>query len=169
MLRNANMENYLDVCSNRISDNDLIDGEHIEIDFLDFPSLNLDYIGLAKCDDILKGYIDEDILDKTYDVLYDLQSLVDNTNTQLDIIRKCNLKTLLSMIFVNKKAVEDERFKHLEKILRQIRGQAIRELFSRTIFNKARLKIVDVCFNVYFNIRYFRLASFFRNFNKEYE
>lgn len=171
LLRNANMENYLDVCSNRISSENLIDGEHIDIDFLDFPNLTLDCEGIMDCYDILKGYVEEETIIEIYRMLRSLQRLVDGTNNQLNLIRQCDFKTLFFIIFSHVKTTkiifENVNTENPKEILRKVKSQAIRELFSRTFINKLRLNAREHLINAYFSVKYFHLAKFFRDWKKE--
>lgn len=170
LLRQADMEQYLEVCSNRIADAQLLDGENVEIDFLDFPNLLLDVYGITYCYDILKGYINESTLEAYKQYAICEQKIIDGINKQLEILRMYDTKSLISILTIRKnkiKTIPDyQKYKHLVK---EAKEQVLREFLSRTIFNKARLKIKKIWFDVYFNIRHYRLASVFREIKKKYK
>lgn len=64
LLSNYNMQDYLNVCTSRIADAGFIDMEHVLMGFDHVGNLVVDFIGLMKCEEILKGYISEEHFDE---------------------------------------------------------------------------------------------------------
>lgn len=60
---------YLGMCSDRIAEADLIDGEDVRIDFMNFPDLLLSADGLRECRNILENYVSKDIIADAFEVL----------------------------------------------------------------------------------------------------
>lgn len=164
ILKAYHMETYLNLCGDRIASEELIDGEHIQIDFINFPNLLFDSEGIRKCFDILNGYVDRDNLFNIYEYARSNDKITECTNNQLDTLRSANIKTLLEFSFYMRKFR-----KQLEKLgrtedfpedyLRRISEQSRAELFSGTPFNKSRIWIKEKAVCLYVRIRYWYVFS----------
>lgn len=172
ILKAYHMEMYFQSCADRIASEELIDGEHIQIDFINFPNLLFDSEGIEECFEILSGYVDRKELIKIWKYARSNDKITEYTNNQFDIMRNTNIKTLLEFSFNMRKFR-----KQLEKLgksadfpedyLRQISEQSRAELFSRMPFNKVRIWIREKIMSLYVSIRYWNIFSILRKCAKD--
>lgn len=66
---------YLGMCSDRIAEADLIDGEDVRIDFMNFPDLLLSADGVRECRNILENYVSKDIIGDAFEALCHEESI----------------------------------------------------------------------------------------------
>ena len=66
---------YLGICSDRIAEAELIDGEDVRIDFINFPDLLLSADGVRECRKILENYVSKDIIADTFEALCHEESI----------------------------------------------------------------------------------------------
>lgn len=160
LLRVYKMDMYFKLCSNRIADAYLVDGKHVQINFVNFPDLLFDSKGIRNCFDILSGYIDEDVLISLYMYARSNDKITDCINAQLEILRASSIKTLLIGGFhtskIKKELKDTERASELVKELSKMNRE---ELFSRSIFNRVRVWIVKQSTQLYLKIRYWEVFS----------
>lgn len=165
MLRNSKTEEYIGICSDRIADDYLIDGEHIEIDFLDFPNLIFDCVGMMMCYEILSGYVSEEFLDFTWEYAHSTDHIIDGQNKQLALYRSCSIKNLLVMWLFAKKTLKKSGMinSYSDSVVKQISKSARLELFSRSIFHKMYLCISQKLIDLYFSVKYRSLVKIITN------
>lgn len=60
---------YLSLCADRIAEAELIDGEDVRIEFLNFPDLLLTADGVRICRNILECYVSSDIVADAFEAL----------------------------------------------------------------------------------------------------
>ena len=71
LLASGGMEHYLDLCSDRIADELMIDGEDTKMNFADFPDILFTESGLFDCRHILENYLSIDVLMDAWQQLLD--------------------------------------------------------------------------------------------------
>lgn len=159
ILKVYNMEMYFKSCGDRIANLELIDNEHIQVDFINFPNLLFDSEGIEKCFDILSGYVDGKELIGILEYARIDDKMTEYINNQIDILKKFDIKTLFTMGFRTSKVKKDfEKIGKSEEFnadfMKKISMLSRTELFSRTPFNKARIWIVERIMDLYVKIRY---------------
>lgn len=169
LLRMCDMEQYLDVCSTRIADEELIDGEDVEINFLEFPDLLFTNMGLLYCEEILLGYISQENFNKVWKLSNDMAKITDIENNQITMYRSTDNTTLLKMLFTRAKSIVGTTKEITDEHFRLIKQMAALELWSRTLFSRAWHKLETKFYGVYCSIRYRNLCKIFKNIAKQYE
>lgn len=163
-LESVNMENYLKVCSNRITDAQLIDGEEVEIDFINFPNLSLTQIGIMTCLDILSGYIDEDEIKKILEALKNENETRELMNQQIRLLRAIKKADLINFIKKPEQFIGEKEIKNLVDIQTLCRE----ELKSRNLINRVKIFFKDHIMRLYVSIRYARLISLMKSVTLNY-
>ena len=91
------MEHYLDLCSDRLADELMIDGEDTKMNFADFPDILFTESGLFDCRHILKNYLSVDVLMDAWQLLLDKECINREVNSVAAAFRKMKLRKLLDM------------------------------------------------------------------------
>lgn len=94
LLNHYQMQDYLNVCTNRIADAGLIDMKHVLMDFDHIGNLAVDFIGLMRCEEILKGYIPEEHFDEIAKNLKELNHATSRENGLIKAIQNMPTKGL---------------------------------------------------------------------------
>lgn len=165
LLKNYEMERYLNVCVNRIENANLIDFEEICPDFDDFGNLLLTYAGLKRCKNILVGYIGIENYQICEQYLRLHNEMTDATNDILLMYREYETETIKDMI---KEAQKDIDFLQLYDVKKAIKIAKI-ELRSRGWLNTVRLRVREWLKSIYLHIKYYWVYKVFRDFEKELE
>lgn len=143
-LKYYHMETYQNIVHRRIADAGLIDMKHVSIAVIKPGDLLLDRIGFDKCEEILSGYVDLEIINIVHEQLDIVHGWVSSYNTMLSSWRRCSLADVV-MLFV-------DCFKDRE--LADLKGQAVAELLSRTWLNRVRVKVREFMLTLYVKVKY---------------
>lgn len=150
-------DNYVKIACDRIADSDLIDGEHVQIDFTNCSDLLLDYSGIIKCEDILSGYIsDMDVLKEYSDSEHEI---VINYNTQLAILKNSSMKNLFKALYEIAKSDSEEFKQHYSWFGRMF----FMEIISRSPINFLIQRVREILLNGYCRIRYANVLLVLKN------
>lgn len=165
LLKSCGMEQYLNVCVNRIKDANLIDFEEICPDFDDFGNLLLTYVGLIGCQDILIGYIGIENYRawKQYMKLH--KEMIDTTNDILLMYRECETKVMKDMLKEAHKSIDSSQQYDVEKVIKIVKI----ELRSRGWLNRVRLRAKEWLKSIYLHIKYYWVYEVFRDFERYVE
>lgn len=155
LLEQANMKNYLKICSNRIADARLIDGKEVEIDFANFPNLSLGQNGIINCIDILSGYIDKDKIKQISGELKRENEARELMNRQIRLLRLMKRGDLINFIKIPEKLIKEKEIKNLPYIQILCRE----ELKSRSLCNMIKIIFKNYTTRLYISIRCARLVS----------
>lgn len=136
--------NYLSLCSDRIADAELIDGESVRIDFLNFHDLLLTAEGVRVCREILEGYVSDDILKDAYEALCEEAAVRESVNYIARLLREMKWSELF------------HTYKNSEE---RIRNLVVAEIRERLILFGCREKIHSLFYNVFVRVKYHRLIS----------
>lgn len=150
LLKEADRENYLDMCCDRLADNELLDGEDALIDFDDFPNIKLTADGLQNCKDILECYMSHDLVKRVYRLLCETESMNCGINNYARILRDMKTFELLKA---------HSKMKPDEDAAVYIRA----ELWHRSIFSWIARKVRYGCTRLYVNIKYKHLFDYVRS------
>lgn len=150
ILKQADRENYLDMCCSRLADSDLLDGEDASIDFADFPNIQLSADGLQNCKNILECYISRDLLTQVYGFMCRTERMNCAISNYAEILRRMTAFQLLK-VHLGMKPGEDAAV--------YIRA----ELWNRSIFAAIVGKMQYGCTKLYVHIKYHRIFRAARN------
>lgn len=145
MLRSAGMEEYAESCVNRIFAENLVDGEHVNMDYFDLGNVSLDEDGLFDCKDILEGYIEHETLTDYYVYLCQVNKVRASLNNTIEVARSFSKKELKECI---------KNAPKLPQYSDDVIAHAKAELRSRSILNMAWIKLKKKIITVYTLIRY---------------
>lgn len=155
LLASENMEHYLKLCSDRIAENERIDGANTQINFADFPDLLFNSDGLWDCRHILEDYLPADALMDAWQLLLDEERTNREVNSVAAAFRKMKLRDLLKYYIKwrshNTKEVAGQEAKQL--VCRWITA----ELRSRSLFSRIWRKAKGVLTRFYVRVKYRRL------------
>lgn len=150
LLKQADRENYLDMCCSCLADNDLLDGEDACIDFADFPNIRLSADGLHNCKSILECYISRDLIRRVYKLMCETESFNCRISNYAKVLRRMTTFQLLKA-HCGMKPSEDAAV--------YIRA----ELWHRSIFALIVRKVKNGCMHLYVKIKYHHLFSAVKN------
>ena len=172
LLNAYGMGMYFVLCGDRIADAELIDGEHVQLNFINPPDLLFDSVGLMRCFDILSGYIDEDDLIRICRFERSNDKITECINKQLDVLRTSDIKSLLIFSFHISKIWKEAEHKGLSDNITKEQLDAVHkmsrlELLSRNPFNKLRIFIIEKVTDVYVSIRYHDIFSLLRKCSRD--
>ena len=153
LLACGDMEHYLELCSNRIAESEMIDGEDTSINFADFPDILFTSEGLFDCRHILENYLLVDIVMDAWQLLHDAERKDNEINSLAAAFRKTKLLELWKWY---KETKSDET------------GQLVRkwiaaEVWSRSFISSFWRKAREALTHVYVYVRYKRLIDIMRS------
>lgn len=146
ILKQADRENYLDMCCSRLADSELLDGEDACIDFADFPNIRLSADGLQNCKSILECYISRDLLRRVCTIMCEIERMNCGINNYAEMLRGMTTFQLLKA-HCGMKPGEDAAV--------YIRA----ELWHRSIFAEIVRKVECGCTCLYVKMKYHRIFS----------
>lgn len=117
---------YLSLCSDRIAESELIDGEDVCINFVDFPDLLVTAEGVRVCREILECYVSKGIVLDAYKALCNEAELRESINAYAKMLRDIKLVGLFRMYI--KSAKGDRRYVAAELCQRFILAGCIRRV-----------------------------------------
>lgn len=95
LLASGNMEHYLNLCSDRLAESEMIDGENTQINFADFPDILFTTDGFFDCRHILENYLPFDTLADAWQLLIKAEQENEEINRMASDFRKMKLRNLL--------------------------------------------------------------------------
>lgn len=134
---------YFNICSNRIADAELIDGEHVQINFINLD-LQMDLIGFASCKDILISYVSVEYLNKVEQYVRLHSELAAGNNQMIKLLMDKSKKELKTMLN------ESMKCKNLQFAVSLIKE----ELEARGFVNSIRIKTKEILLKLYVAIKY---------------
>lgn len=149
ILETGGMGNYLSLCNDRIADAELIDGEDVRIDFMNFPDMELTAAGVRICRKILECYVSGDIIADAHEALCEEKSARAHINIISQMLRQTEMKELAKVLMKS----DDVR----------IRRFVIAEICQRNIFARCFRKIRSAYYNILVRIKYRGLLSIIKN------
>ncbi|MDE7246706.1 MAG: hypothetical protein K2N43_02335 [Lachnospiraceae bacterium] len=139
-------DGYLGMCGDRIADAELIDGEDVKIDFINFPDMELTAAGVRRCREILQNYVSEDIIADAHEALCKEKGIRASVNLISQTLRKMRLWGLVRA-FIKSDA--------------PIRRFVVTEICQRFILAKCFRKIRSTYYNILVRIKYHDLLSIY--------
>lgn len=160
LLASDNMEHYLKLCSDRIAENERIDGANTQINFADFPDLLFNSDGLWDCRHILEDYLPADALMDAWQLLLDEERTNREVNSVAAAFRKMKWQDLLKYYIKwrarSRKEDAGQEVKPL--VCRWITA----ELRSRSLFSRIWRKANRALTRFYVRVKYRRLFAIMR-------
>lgn len=144
--------NYLSLCSNRIADAELIDGENVRIDFINFPDLELTAEGVRICRKILECYVSDDIIADAHEALCEETEARECANAISRLLKKMKLREL-ARAYIKSGA--------------RIRRFVITEICQRLILVRCARKMRSLFYSVFVRIKYRGLFKIIRQFRQD--
>lgn len=156
LLASVNMEHYLELCYDRIAENEMIDGEETAINFCDFPDILLTSDGLFDCRHILENYLSVDVLMDAWQLLLDEERTNREVNSLATAFRKMKLPELWKC------------YKNMDLRKDAGEGQIVKEwiaweLWSRSLFSGIWRKSKEELLKLYLRWKYRWIFDIFRN------
>lgn len=161
ILEHYDMAMYHNICCDRIVDQWEIDEEHIQINYLSFGDLILDYIGLMRCEDILTGYIPEKDFDQIEELFREKRHSVRDRNKMLEIMKDMDIKEL--------RKCSKHPEKYFDKLSEEMHHIIKAEIRARKIWNRIFRKIKKTGHDIFIRIKYRHIFSLMKQCARELE
>ena len=147
LLASGDMEHYLDLCSDRLADELMIDGEDTKINFADFPDILFTESGLFDCRHILENYLSVDVLMDAWKLLLDEERINREVNSVAAAFRKMKLRELLKMY-------KKQKLNKLGESGRLVRKWIIWEIWSRAPLSGIWRKVREILARIHVRVKY---------------
>ncbi len=147
LLASGGMEHYLDLCSDRIADELMIDGEDTKMNFADFPDILFTESGLFDCRHILENYLSVDVLMDAWQQLLDEERINREVNSVAGVFRKMKLRKLLKM-YKNQKLSKSGESGWL------VRKWIMWEIWSRTPLSGILRRTSEILARIHVRVKY---------------
>ena len=147
LLASGGMEHYLDLCSDRIADELMIDGEDTKMNFADFPDILFTESGLFDCRHILENYLSVDVLMDAWQQLLDEERINREVNSVAGAFRKMKLRKLLKM-YKNQKLSKSGESGWL------VRKWIMWEIWSRTPLSGILRRTNEILARIHVRVKY---------------
>ena len=144
LLACGGMEHYLDLCGQRIAENEMLDGDDTEINFADFPDILFTSEGLFDCRHILENYLSVDMLMDAWQLLHDAERKDNEINSLAAAFREMKLVELWKCY---KETKSDEAGQLVRKWI-------LAEVWSRSFISNIWRKAREALTQIYVNVRY---------------
>lgn len=159
LLKIGGVENWTDLCCDRIAENELLDGDEASINFADFPDIELTSRGLLQCKEILLSYVTEDLLTDSYRLLCSYENLTQGANEYACMLREMkNITLFKTYIELGKKKYADEDGR--------IRKYILTEAWSRSVFMQMGKKVYAGLIRLCTRIKYHKLIVAVKKFKE---
>ena len=144
LLASGGMEHYLNLCSDRLASELMIDGEGTKMNFADFPDILFTESGLFDCRHILENYLSVDVLMDAWQLLLDEERINREVNSVAAAFRKMKLRKLLKMYKNQKLSKSGES------------GWLVRkwEIWSRTPLSGIWRKAKEILARIHVRVKY---------------
>ena len=166
LLASGGMEHYLDLCSDRLADELMIDGEETAFNFADFPDILFTGDGFFDCRHILENYLPLDTLADTWQLLRETERKNREINRMAADFRKMKLLDLMKYYI---KCHSYKTNDYSEQEAKQLTCQWIAtELWSRTFFSGIWRKSKEELLRIYVSWKYRGLFDIMRTVAEKY-
>ena len=166
LLASGGMEHYLNLCSDRLADELMIDGEDTAFNFTDFPDILFTSDGFFDCRHILENYLPFDILADAWQLLIKAERENSEINRMAADFRKMKLLDLMKY-YINwqsHKTKDDS-----EQEAKQLVCQWIAwEVWSRSLFSGIWRKTKEALLQLYISWKYKGLFDIMRTAAEKY-
>lgn len=136
---------YLGMCSDQIAEAELIDGEDVRIDFINFPDLLLSADGVRECRDILGNYVSNDIVADVFAALCHEESVRAEISIFAARLRELEAINLIKL--------------YVKCGDKQIRQFVAAEAYHRSFLSGILRKLRSLFYSGFVRVKYHRLLS----------
>ena len=147
LLASGGMEHYLDLCSDRLADKLMIDGEDTKMNFADFPDILFTESGLFDCWNILENYLPVDVLMDAWQRLHDKERINREVNSVAAAFRKMKLRKLLRLY-------KNQKLSKLGESGRIVRRWIMWEIWSRTPLSGILRRTSEILARIHVRVKY---------------
>ena len=166
LLASGGMEHYLNLCSDRLADELMIDGEDTAFNFTDFPDILFTSDGFFDCRHILENYLPFDILADAWQLLIKAERENSEINRMAAYFRKMKLLDLMKYyIKWQSHETKDDSEREAKRLVCQ---WIAAELWSRSFFSGIWRKAREALLQLYVSWKYKGLFDIMRNVAEKY-
>lgn len=166
LLASGGMEHYLNLCSDRLADELMIDGEDTAFNFTDFPDILFTSDGFFDCRHILENYLPFDTLADTWQLLIKAERENSEINRMAADFRKMKLLDLMKYYikWQSHKTKDDSEQEAKQLVCQWIAA----ELWSRSFFSSIWRKSKEALLQLYVSWKYKGLFDIMRTAAEKY-
>lgn len=166
LLASGGMEHYLNLCSDRLADELMIDGEDTSFNFTDFPDILFTSDGFFDCRRILENYLPFDTLADTWQLLIKAERENSEINRMAADFRKMKLLDLMKYYikWQSHKTKDDSEREAKQLVCQWIAA----ELWSRSFFSSIWRKSKEALLQLYVSWKYKGLFDIMRTAAEKY-
>lgn len=166
LLDSGGMEHYLNLCSDRLASELMVDGEDTAFNFTDFPDILFTSDGFFDCRHILENYLPFDTLADTWQLLIKAERENSEINRMAADFRKMKLLDLMKYYikWQSRKTKEDSEREAKQLVCQWIAA----ELWSRSFFSIIWRKSKEALLQLYVSWKYKGLFDIMRTAAEKY-
>lgn len=166
LLASGGMENYLSLCSDRLAENEKIDGQDTQINFADFPDILFTSDGFFDCRHILENYLPFDTLADAWQLLIKAERENSEINRMAADFRKMKLLDLMKYyIKWQSHETKDDSEREAKRLVCQ---WIATEVWSRSFLSGIWRKIKEALVQLYVNVKYKKLFDIMQTVAEKY-
>ena len=166
LLASGGMEHYLNLCSDRLADELMVDGEDTAFNFTDFPDILFTSDGFFDCRHTLENYLPFDTLADAWQLLIKAERENSEINRMAADFRKMKLLDLMKYYikWQSRKTKEDSEREAKQLVCQWIAA----ELWSRSFFSSIWRKSKEALLQLYVSWKYKGLFDIMRTAAEKY-
>ena len=166
LLASGGMEHYLNLCSDRLASELMVDGEDTAFNFTDFPDILFTSDGFFDCRHILENYLPFDTLADTWQLLIKAERENSEINRMAADFRKMKLLDLMKYYikWQSRKTKDDSEQEAKRLVCQWIAA----ELWSRSFFSIIWRKSKEALLQLYVSWKYKGLFDIMRTAAEKY-
>lgn len=166
LLASGGMEHYLNLCSDRLADELMIDGEDTALNFADFPDILFTSDGFFDCRNVLENYLPFDTLADAWQLLIKAERENSEINRMAADFRKMKLLDLMKYyIKWQSHETKDDSERETKRLVCQ---WIAAELWSRSFFSGVWRKSKEALLQIYVSWKYKGLFDIMRTAAEKY-
>lgn len=166
LLASGGMEHYLNLCSDRLASELMVDGEDTAFNFTDFPDILFTSDGFFDCRHILENYLPFDTLADTWQLLIKAERENSEINRMAADFRKMKLLDLMKYYikWQSHKTKDDSEREAKQLVCQWIAA----ELWSRSFFSSIWRKSKEALLQLYVSWKYKGLFDIMKTAAEKY-
>lgn len=166
LLASGGMEHYLNLCSDRLAEHEMIDGEDTTFNFVDFPDVFFTTDGFFNCRHILENYLPFDTLADAWQLLIKAEQKNKEINHMAADFRKMKWRNLLKYYAKwNLHKTNENTEQEAKQLVLQWMAM---EMWSRTFFAGIWRKSKEALTHIYVSWKYRGLFNIIRDTAAKY-
>ena len=166
LLASGGMEHYLNLCSDRLADELMVDGGDTALNFADFPDILFTSDGFFDCRNVLENYLPFDTLADAWQLLIKAERENSEINRMAADFRKMKLLDLMKYyIKWQSHETKDDSERETKRLVCQ---WIAAELWSRSFFSGVWRKSKEALLQIYVSWKYKGLFDIMRTAAEKY-